>query len=313
MLLSPVRRKGTLTAAVFVSSLITACGVEPAFLRAGDRTPPAQQAHPIWVDFDPVSRPNQTADIDDVLALRLLQNAGPKIAGVSTTAGNGDADDTYRSARAEFGRLSIHRGGPSSDCDSAAIAALSTVLTEQRLTILALGPLTNLAILLTCRPELAGRIVRIIAIAGRLPGERLELGKSGEGQLRDLNYETDRRAFRTVLQSGVPLSLAPFAAGNAIRLRYGDLSDLPPHLRDRAWSWALILWFAGGGGTLPAFDPAAAGLLLWPDLYRCNAVSVEAEHNLVLRPVVSPEESRIRRCVPSKPDLLHRAIRRWLF
>lgn len=292
---------------------MSACGAEHVTLRAGDLIPPAQQAHPIWVDFDPVSRPNQTADIDDVLALRLLQNTGPKIAGVSTTAGNGDADETYRSARAEFTALSIHKGGPGSDCRNPAIAALSAALTEQRLTILALGPLTNLALLLTCRPELAGRIVRIVAVAGRLPGEKLELGQSRGGQLRDLNYETDRRAFRTVLESGVPVSLAPFAAGNAVRLRYGDLTDLPPHLRDRAWSWALILWFAGGGGTLPAFDPAAAGLLLWSDLYRCDAVSAEAEHDLILRPVVSPEQTRFRRCVPRDPDRLHRAMRRWLF
>ncbi|GJL87189.1 MAG: hypothetical protein DHS20C03_08980 [Minwuia thermotolerans] len=243
----------------------------------------------------------------------MLLNAGTRIAGISTTAGNGDADETYRSARAEFGRLSIHRGGPGSDCDNAAIATLSAALTEQRLTILALGPLTNIAILLTCHPELTGRIARIITVAGRLPGEKLALGQSRGSQLRDLNYETDRRSFHTVLQSGVPVSLAPFAAGNAIRLGYGDLTDLPPRLRDRAWSWALILWFAGGGGTLPAFDPAAAGLLLWPDLYRCDAVSVQAGHDLVLPPVVPPEESRIRRCVPRDPSRLHRAMRRWLF
>ncbi len=85
--------------------------------------------------------------------------------------------------------------------------------------------------------------------------------------LRDLNYEMDRRAFRIVLESGVPVDLVPFAAGNRIRLRYRDLSRLPPHLLERAWSWSLILWFMGGGGTLPAFDQTAAALLLWPGAF----------------------------------------------
>lgn len=275
---------------------------------------PVSTGSPVWIDTDPVSRPNQTADIDDVLAVRMLLGSGIAIEGISTTHGNGTAEETWRSARAEFPDPLLHHGQAAAGCANPAVAGLARILQASALTILALGPMTNIAQLLDCHPLLAGRISRIIAVAGRRPGERFRLGDGlVSRELRDLNYETDRVAFRTVLASGIPIDLVPFAAGNMIRLAYGDLGGLPERLRERAWSWALILWFAGGGGTLPAFDQTAAGLLLWPTTYDFEPVAAVTGENLILRPVGHGNQSALRRCLPRDASHLRQNIRRLQF
>ena len=48
-----------------------------------------------------------------------------------------------------------------------ATQALANLLQEQRVTILALGPLTNIATLLVHHPELRDRIAQVVAVAGR--------------------------------------------------------------------------------------------------------------------------------------------------
>ncbi len=64
----------------------------------------------IWIDADPVSRPNQTADIDDVLAIRMLMNAGVPILGLSTVRGNGSEEAVWETAEAEFPDIPRHQG-----------------------------------------------------------------------------------------------------------------------------------------------------------------------------------------------------------
>ncbi|WP_417519717.1 nucleoside hydrolase [Minwuia sp.] len=305
-------RLTTVTTIAALCCLCVACGTQERRTGLAELAPlPIHAGTSLWIDTDPVSRPNQTADIDDVLAVRMILASGIRIEGISTTHGNGSAEETWQSAVTEFETMPLHRGQPAAGCVNPAVAGLATVLHATAVTILALGPLTNIAQLLACHPRLGSRIVRIVAVAGRHPGERFRLGGGSTGiELRDLNYETDRAAFRAVLTSGVPVDLVPFAAGNRVRLTYDDLDGMPERLRDRAWSWALILWFAGGGGTLPAFDQTAAGLLLWPGLYGFEPVIAEAGQDLILRPDRGTGRATLRRCLPRDAPQLKQRIRR---
>ncbi|WP_416899266.1 MAG: nucleoside hydrolase [Minwuia sp.] len=266
---------------------------------------------PLWIDTDMVSRSNQTADIDDVLAVRMILNARLAVEGLSTASGNASAAATWESARREFRDLPLHRGRPGTSCRNPAVAGLLKALRQGSLTVLALGSLTNIAQAIRCDRNAASRIDRVVAVAGRRPGEAFRLGEGlWDRELRDLNYETDRDAFRTVLESGVPLHLVPFAAGNQIRLDFADLRTLPDRLRDRAWSWMLILWFVGGGATLPAFDQAAASYLIWPHLFRCSDVSIEAGDDLLLHESMGHRDSTSKVCMPRRASRLKRVLLR---
>ena len=93
---------------------------------------------------------------------------------------------------------------------TAASRALTAALRKEKLTVLAIGHLTNIATVVKMHPELASRIERVVAVAGRRPEQRFLVGTTNPRSLRDFNFEMDPAAFQIVLDSKVPLVLAPF-------------------------------------------------------------------------------------------------------
>jgi pyrimidine-specific ribonucleoside hydrolase len=100
--------------------------------------------------------------------------------------------------------------------------ALAEALRREELTILALGPVTNVATVLKNHPELAGQMRKIVAVAGRRPGQKFVLGAGGT-PLMDFNFELDSEGFRILLASGVPLVLAPFEIASKTPLTIGEI------------------------------------------------------------------------------------------
>lgn len=79
---------------------------------------------------------------------------------------------------------------------------VDTVLAEDGLTIVTLGPLTNLAIALLWAPEIAARVERVVVMGGT--------GLNGPGNVSpsaEFNFWVDPEAVRVVLRSGLPLEL----------------------------------------------------------------------------------------------------------
>jgi hypothetical protein len=94
------------------------------------------------------------------------------------------------------------------------------------LTILALGPVTNIATVLRKHPDLGARITRVIAVAGRRPGQRFTTGTSNPNGHRDFNFELDPEGFQVLLDSKVEIVLAPFEISSKIWLTAEDLDRL---------------------------------------------------------------------------------------
>ena len=96
-------------------------------------------------------------------------------------------------------RLHNVRGDVASSPDAAeAIRSAVRARPPHSLTIVILGPLTNVALALA-DAEIAGRVRRVVSMGGALDGKRL-----------DLNWMSDRAAARAVLASRtVPLTVAP--------------------------------------------------------------------------------------------------------
>ena len=99
-----------------------------------------------------------------------------------------------------------------------------------KVTIITLGPLTNLAEALQFAPELKDRIEMVYIMGGAVdvPGN---VGTSGAGidnSVAEWNIYIDPRAAAIVLQSGAPLTLVPLDATNHAPLTrkfYGRLKD----------------------------------------------------------------------------------------
>ena len=88
------------------------------------------------------------------------------------------------------------------DSDNAAdailLAADNDTTTSQPLTVLTLGPPTNLARALQKDPSLASRLNHVYLMGGEMTQQRL-----------DLNFVSDRAAARTIAQYNVPTTLIP--------------------------------------------------------------------------------------------------------
>lgn len=248
--------------------------------------PPVARPHRIWIDTDAACGHATDADADDCFALLILLRAnGIELAGISAASGNAPAEASARIA-SELAALMpgasppIHRGWQ-------AQAALRSALAERPLTIVALGPLTNVAAALRGRPDLAGRVERLVGVMGRRPGHIFHPAEGrGDGILfghgpvfRDFNFDLDRDSAAAVLALGVPITLIPYEAARDVMLRGADLDRLASASRAASWvaerarPW-LGFWkrIVGRDGFYP-FDALAAAYVLEPTLFDCASVS----------------------------------------
>jgi pyrimidine-specific ribonucleoside hydrolase len=168
---------------------------------------------------------------------------------------------------------------------------MAAALSRGTLTLVALGPATNVATLLARHPALADRIERIVLVAGRRPGRLLHPGRHWWFHFRDFNVAQDVEAMRVVLASGVPLTLVPFeaAVGATVtgadldRLRAGD--DLARWLAGSSQRW-LAFWrgpLIGRDGFHP-FDALAVAYAAQPDRFDCPMVRARIGFSPFLAP-----------------------------
>ena len=188
----------------------------------------------VLIDLDPGGLVWTGLDVDDDLALliavALNRTAQIKLVGVTVCGGNAPikhtapgldlllqtagisaADDFpmgiargfgWRDMRVAWPKLrQLNRyspDDPSSDAAADLIIRAAHASGPTGLTVLTLGPATNLARALRKDPEIAPRLRRVVLMGGELTGGKL-----------CLNFASDRAAAREVLESPVPKTLVP--------------------------------------------------------------------------------------------------------
>ncbi len=260
-------------------------------LVAASPAPVSAQPRRVWIDTDPaIGEPER--DVDDGFALlQAFRSPELDIRGVSVVFGNAPFDEGLAIARrlvrlwgpeglSVFGGASSAQGrGQPTD----ATRALAEALRQGPLTILALGPATNVATVLEQHPELAKRIVRIVAVAGRRPGQRFTTGTVNVKGHRDFNFELDPEAFRVLIASRVPLVLTPFEISSQVWIESPDIDRLAKGspaaqaLATPARAW-LDLWgrLFGVNGFNP-FDTLAVGYVVSPIDFGCESLRIEIQ------------------------------------
>lgn len=247
----------------------------------------------VWIDTD--------MGFDDLAAvLTVAHTPGWAIDGLSLVAGNAPmevvADNALRSA-AFFGwAFPIHAGcerplkgelvtaqnilggdamksaGRSLPLNrreltaGSAIEALRNLLLRSTApaTILALGPLTNLATLLQQHRDLAARIGRLVWMGG-------SAGAGNHTAAAEFNAAVDPEAVQAVLDAKLPLHMVGLDACRQVRAHAHDAQALRLGGGERAEILAdLLLGYvriAGADGSFPMslYDPTAAAALVCPE------------------------------------------------
>jgi inosine-uridine nucleoside N-ribohydrolase len=257
----------------------------------------------IWIDTDPACGLGAVSDPDDCFALlHLLSSPSVEIAGISTTFGNASLAETTAVARELLRRSHravppVHAGAEDAmywwkPQPTAASRAIVAALEDGPLTLLALGPLTNLSASLAERPDLASRITRAIAVMGKEPGEIFHPAEGSPDALlghgpafSDLNFAKDPRAVKSVFDHRIPVTLVPYAAGKTQSISENDLAALAKRGGAAAWvadgskAW-LGFWrnVVGRDGFYP-FDLVAAIVATEPSQAACVGEAVIVKHD----------------------------------
>ena len=305
--------------------------------RGGPAVLPARR---LWIDTDAACGATPTTDPDDCFAIAWLAERSQKIVGISTGFGNANGDVVLRTTQTLVAKIAaggqsaipVWRGwaGPVVDAESdppPSRAALRAALVEGPLTILSLGPLTNVADALQGRPDLQRNVTRLVAVMGHQPGHLFHPSEaSGRGMLmghgpifRDLNFDKDNAAAQSILQMQLPLTLIPYDAAILASITAADLEVLGRQGTALSWvagtakGW-LEFWQSdiGQPGFYP-FDWVAAAYVAQPHLFNCaqTKVWIETEwafwiyprQSLLVRRLTEREQSGALYCPETAPSL----------
>ncbi len=265
--------------------------VPPLALEPGG--PPIAMADRFWIDTDAACGVGSRADPDDCFALALLLMQRPEqIVGISTVFGNAKLTVTHERTRMLVAAMQRHGAEPTAvhigsaepgDKDAPAHEALRTALAQGPLTIVGLGPLTNVAEALADRPDLQANVTRLVAVMSQRPGHIFHPSE-GEGGgvllghgpvFRDFNFVKDPVAAASVLSMQLPMTLIPYDVARHVVLTGADLDRIGRNgpalswVAEQARAW-LAYWKQdiGVNGFYP-FDLLAAGYVLQPDKFNC--------------------------------------------
>ncbi len=282
------------------------------------------RARAVWIDTD-LSIGSPFREVDDAYALLLaFRSPELRVAGLSSTYGNAPLLATTRRARDLVARLDlttpVHPGAASArdlGRASAASDALGRALRKERLTYVALGPLTNLATFFQLHPGAAKRFEQIIMVAGRSPEATLGFGPQEKFRIHDANFVKDPAAIRIVLKARVPILLTPIETSSLILLTAEDLRTLRASgpvgrfVADKSswwlWFWRNIARARGG----PIFDALAVVAAARPALLTTETRYLSSEDgDLIAHREPGPARRKVEFCSGFAPITKGFVIRR---
>lgn len=146
-----------------------------------------------------------------------------------------------------------------------AVEAMREVLlgAEEKITLVALGPLTNVALLFAMYPEVKARINQLVIMGGStLRGNKTPMG--------EFNIVADPEAAKMVFAAGVPMVICGLNIGPQASLPY----EVSCRMRDTnptgAALFSMLQHYRGGSlqSGLAMYDSTAIGFLAKPEMYQ---------------------------------------------
>lgn len=246
----------------------------------------------IWIDTDPACNGQPRNDPDDCLALYAIgQNLTLNVIGLTATFGNVSESEAFKNLKTFIEHAKKYQDWPTPIAANFAAKALCEALSIDKITILALGSLTNISTTIKLCPQHIKNIEQIIFVGGRRIGhvfhpaeDKSENATMGHGPIfRDLNVYSDIDAVKTVLNSGVKLVLAPYELARQFEIKRADLNKIKSANPLGMWLAShLNIWMTywetdiGRKGFYP-FDFMAYAVLASPSSFNCTPQKAEVK------------------------------------
>jgi inosine-uridine nucleoside N-ribohydrolase len=154
-----------------------------------------------------------------------------------------------------------------------ATRALADALKKEKLTLVAIGPMTNVATVLKNHPELATQVEEVVVCAGRTPDFPFRPGLE-KITVFDYNFDKDVEAFRVVLESKVKLVLSGFECSAYLFLGTTDIEFLQNGSEGDKWVHTqLTSWSKRGKGLFGVegfipYDATPLGHVTHPQYFK---------------------------------------------
>ncbi len=171
--------------------------------------------------------------------------------------------------------IPIYKGSPEANDlgkDNSAVLAMREALLKEPLTILALGPLTNIATLIQNYPEVIPQIKKVIMCAARTEDTPLKLGAS-KISAYDYNFDLDPASMKVLLQSSLQLVFAGFESSSTLLISENDWKVLDLNLAADSWLYEAVKplmkfnkMFVKLNGVIP-YDATPLGTLTHPQYF----------------------------------------------
>lgn len=171
--------------------------------------------------------------------------------------------------------IPVYKGSPFANdlgTENDATRALYEALKKEKLTILALGPMTNVATLVKNHPDIISQIERVVVCAARTPDLPFNPG-NGKLNVFDYNYEFDTASMDVLLNSTIPLEFAGYEPSSYTHIGIIDLASLDLTIEADKWLYDVVQpWmelnekYFGVRGFIP-FDCSTLGIVTHPEYF----------------------------------------------
>ncbi|MFO6424162.1 nucleoside hydrolase [Motilimonas sp. KMU-193] len=251
----------------------------------------------VWVDTNlaigTANEAGQSCKIDNAYALlSLFNSSNVKVQGISSVFGETDtltASQLAKMLANRFGPVALPVATGAAQAlnisevkSNQAVERLAQSLRQEPMTLVALGPLTNIATLILLYPELTNKIEQLIWVAGRASEHSAFIaGPKQQTPFADMGFELDVDAARVVLASDIPVVLTPFELASQVCVTQADVTALEEshgvgeYLAEHSQPW-LNRWTQDYGAQ--GFSPIAAlaaGFAINPNRYQWQKLAVE--------------------------------------
>ncbi|MCL4208008.1 nucleoside hydrolase [Patescibacteria group bacterium] len=145
-----------------------------------------------------------------------------------------------------------------------------------QITILALGPLTNLALALQNQPSIAKKIKRLVIMGGAIDVA------GNKNRVSEFNFFVDPEAASIVMQSQIPKTLVPLDACNQVVMQVDDFKKISNQKLNKILLPMMEHFFAGlikdeGTTGILVYDALAAFFLINPDSFVTEKMDILIE------------------------------------